>query len=348
MAEVRPWLAWLCGVTLALGACTETPVEDAGVAGSAGAAGAPAAAAGTVGLAGGGNSASAGAAASGGAATAGSGGAAVAGGGAASAGSGGGSNDANAKPSAGCGKPATQALETFVEAKVTAKGFERQYFVRLPASYDPARAYPTVVVGSGCGGNGMNGIPIQNASKEKAIVVGLSPSQEVAGRDCFMTESAESPEIDFFDAALAAVGAAYCVDQSKVFMEGFSSGSWLTNLIGCARGDVIRGQGNASGGPPPLPACQGPVATIMVHDMNDDANSYEGGKTTRDRIRQLNGCMDQTAPWDAMFPECVAYQGCPAAYPLVFCTTTGKGHTENVPFSTEGFWKFWSALPAKP
>jgi poly(3-hydroxybutyrate) depolymerase len=263
-------------------------------------------------------------------------------------GAGGAPGNPGAKASVGCGKPATQALETFVEAYVTAKGFDRQYFVRLPAGYDPTRPYPTVVVGAACGGKGDNGISIQDASKADAIVLGLSPSAEVAGRDCFMTESPTSPEIDFFDAALAAVEAGFCVDQSRIFMEGFSSGSWLTNLLGCARGDVLRGQGNASGGPPPLPDCKGPIATIMVHDMNDDPNKYSGGVQTRDRIRQLNGCMDTTAPWDPMYPECVAYQGCPAAYPLVFCTTSGKGHTENKPFSTEGFWKFWSALPAKP
>jgi polyhydroxybutyrate depolymerase len=146
----------------------------------------------------------------------------------------------------------------------------------------------------------------------------------------------------------AAVESNYCVDQSRIFFEGFSSGSWLTNLIGCARGDVLRGQGNASGGPPPLPTCKGPIATIMVHDMNDNDNKYELGIQTRDRIRQLNGCSDQTQPWDPAFPGCVAYQGCPAAYPLVFCTTQGKGHTENKPFSTDGFWKFWSSLPQKP
>ena len=194
----------------------------------------------------------------------------------------------------------------------------------------------------------MNGIPIQDAAKDAAIVIGLRPDSRVSGRDCFQTESADSPEIDYFDAALAAAEASFCVDQSRVFMEGFSSGSWLTNLIGCARGDILRGQGNASGGPPPLPTCKGPIATIMVHDTDDPANSYAGGQTTRDRIKKLNGCGDTTAPWDAAFPECVAYQGCPAAFPLVFCTTHGKGHTENVPFSTEGFWKFWSALPPKP
>jgi polyhydroxybutyrate depolymerase len=356
MANVRLALATSCGAIglLFLGACSDAPAEGGGGAGTGGsgtagaAAGSSGSATTTGGTSGGattiGGSAGSSVATSG----AGAGGTSTGGGGASTGGTGGSTSDPNTKASAGCNKAPTQALEMFIEAKVTAKGFERQYFVRLPAGYDPARPYTTVVVGAACGGNGMNGIPIQNAAKNDAIVLGLSPSNEVAGRDCFMTESATSPEIDFFDAALAAVEASYCVDRNMIFMEGFSSGSWLTNLLGCARGNVLRGQGNASGGPPPLPTCTGPIATIMVHDTTDGANSYDGGKTTRDRIRQLNGCSDQTAPWDAAYPECVAYQGCPDAFPLVFCTTTGKGHTENVPFSTEGFWKFWNSLPAKP
>ena len=63
------------------------------------------------------------------------------------------------------------------------------------------------------------------------------------------------------------------------------------------------------------------------------------------RLRELNGCTEETLPWDAEFPDCVAYQGCMPNYPLVWCETTGMGHSENVPISTEGFWKFWSALP---
>jgi poly(3-hydroxybutyrate) depolymerase len=344
----------LSSLVLLLGGCTEAMPEDSGsgggggvVGGDVGGSSAGAAGSSSLPLGGSGAGTASGGASAGGAPVAGAGGAAG-NAGTGTGGAAGAASDPGAQPSAGCGKAATQALETFVEAHVTAKGFDRQYFVRLPTGYDPQRAYTTVVVGAACGGKGDNGISIQDASKNNAIVVGLSPSQEVAGRDCFMTESPTSPEIDFFDAALAAVETNFCVDQSRVFMEGFSSGSWLTNLIGCARGDVLRGQGNASGGPPPLPMCKGPIATIMVHDMGDGANSYDGGKQTRDRIRQLNGCMDQTAPWDAAYPECVAYQGCPAAFPLVFCTTTGMGHSENKPFSTEGFWKFWSALPPKP
>lgn len=341
-----------------LGACSVTAPDDSSAAGSGGggtsgsgagvsSGGAGASALPTGGGSGGissGGATSVAGTSAGGAATAGSGGA----GGTAGGAGGGGSTTPGAKPSAGCGKAAAQALETFVQAKVTAKGFERTYFVRLPAAYDPMRAYPTVVVAAACGGTGDKSISIQDASKSDAIVIGLNWSKDVSGRDCFNTESATSPDIDFFDAALLAVESSSCVDQNRVFFEGFSSGSWLTNLIGCARGDVLRGQGNASGGPPPLPTCKGPIATIMVHDMSDGSNSYSGGIQTRDRIRKLNGCSEQTAPWDAAYPECVAFQGCMPGYPVVFCTTNGKGHTENKPFSTEGFWKFWSVLPAKP
>jgi hypothetical protein len=41
------------------------------------------------------------------------------------------------------------------------------------------------------------------------------------------------------------------------------------------------------------------------------------------------------------------YQGCKPGFPVVWCPTSGKGHSDQVgpPFpnmSTIGFWKFWS------
>lgn len=327
-------VVWSC-----LSGCSAPSAQDAasggGQAATAGAAGGSAG--GAAGSAAGGQGGVAGSAGAGGM----SGGAGMA----SSAGSGGGPDNSAATPSAGCGTLATDAPGTFVAHQVVAAGYTREYFVRLPVAYDPARAYPTVILGAGCGGTGETVIPVHTAAQADAIVVGLSPSFEVAGRDCFMTESPTSPEIDFFDAVLAAMKQGYCVDESRVFMGGFSSGSWLTNLIGCARGDVVRAQGNAAGGPPPLPECTGPIAAIMVHDVGDEANSIDLGRQTRDRLRQLNGCTEATAPWDAQFPECVAYQGCMAGYPLVWCETSGKGHSDNVPISTQGFWKFWSSLP---
>jgi hypothetical protein len=109
------------------------------------------------------------------------------------------SGDPNSIPSTGCGLPAADTPETFVQHNTQAGGFARSYYVRLPAGYDPMRAYPLLVIGPGCGGTGDNAIPIQDQAGTDAIVVGLNISAEAAGRDCFMTESPTSPELAYFD-----------------------------------------------------------------------------------------------------------------------------------------------------
>ena len=280
-------------------------------------------------------------------------------GGASNGGAGGAST---ALKSAGCGTPATQSLATYTKVLTTISGVEakwasRDYFVWLPANYDPARAYPTVFVGPGCGGTGDNGIPIMNASKNDAIVVGLDPDPAAEGRQCFNSESYPDPEEPYFNQALKEVEAKYCVDRSKLFIEGFSSGSWLTNLIGCVDGDVIRGQGNASGCMQGAhPTCKGPVAYIAGHDTGDPNNSYQCGSDNRDRMVKLNGCSTQTEAYDpgpdvkappGATISCVQYKNCMPGYPVVWCTTTGLGHNDQVGtgLSTFGFWKFWMSLP---
>jgi poly(3-hydroxybutyrate) depolymerase len=196
------------------------------------------------------------------------------------------------------------------------------------------------------------------ASNNDAIVVGLDPDNAAEGRPCFNSETYPDPEEPYFNQALKEVEAKYCVDRSKLFVEGFSSGSWLTNLIGCVDGDVIRGQGNASGCMQGAhPTCKGPVAYIAGHDKADPANSYQCGSDNRDRMVKLNGCSTDTEPYDpgpdVKAPQgstisCVQYKNCMPGYPVVWCTTTGLGHNDQVGtgLSTFGFWKFWMSLPS--
>jgi polyhydroxybutyrate depolymerase len=279
---------------------------------------------------------------------------------------GGGANDAAMMydanmtvPTTGCGKPPGQVVAKYIQYNIMvttglAAAYVKQYtarnfYVRLPTGYDPMRAYTTIFLGTGCGGNGMTVLPMENASTTNAILVGLSPIGQ-----CFMTSAADSPEIPFFDAALSQVESSFCVDKAHVFIAGFSSGSWLSNLIGCARAGIVRGQGNATGGLPPIPMCSGPIAAMLAHDENDPANGIAGGEAARDRILKENGCsLTDTEPYDAGNGKpsmCVKYQNCPAAYPVVWCPTTGQGHSDQVGtgLSVPGFWNFWEALPYVP
>jgi hypothetical protein len=285
------------------------------------------------------------------------------------AGSGGAVGDAgHVMPSMGCGTATAQALMTYVKytevvtlpAGTNPLWANRNYYVWLPSGYDPMRAYTTVFLGPGCGGNGMMVVPVQNASKTNAIIIGLDPDPPAEGRPCFNTESPTTPEVPYFDETLKQVEAKYCVDTSRIFIAGFSSGAWLADTLGCVRAGVIRGQGTAAGELQGGLTCSGqPIAAIMIHDMGDGNNSYQqhfnGGRAA---IAMRNGCSTMTMPYDPVVApggkdlmgkpiQCVQYVGCKPGYPLVWCPTTGYGHNDQVGsgLSSIGWWNFWEMLP---
>jgi hypothetical protein len=270
-------------------------------------------------------------------------------------------------PSEGCGMAAGQALGSYVKytemvTGVTTKQSPRNYYVWLPADYNPARAYPMVFIGPGCGSDGVHGIQIQTASGNNAIVIGLDPSTNVdpEGRQCFDSQSFPDPEVPYFDQTLKAIEAKFCVDKSKLFIEGFSSGSWMANLIGCVDAGTIRGQGNASGCLQGLPSgtCTKPVAYMEAHNDPDPNNSYQCGTQNRDEKIKRNGCTNQTMPYTpvglTMPPgatiSCVQYVGCMKGYPVIFCTTKGLNPQHNPQDSSStnitaaGMWSFWTTL----
>ncbi|MDB4980293.1 MAG: hypothetical protein JWM82_1045 [Myxococcales bacterium] len=255
---------------------------------------------------------------------------------------------------AGCDQIPTQVTGRFVKLAISvpdaapsygAAYQSRVYYVRLPKSYDPGRAYPVALLGPGCGASGDSAIPLEEASKDDAILVGLNGVD-----NCFNHDGVDTPDLPYFDATLARVEADVCIDPSRIFVAGFSSGSWLTNYLGCARADVLRAQASAAGGLPPIPACKGPIPAMFAADTADTKNGPETVKMAVDRVRAVNGCSEETEPYDFGVPSpCVQFKGCKAGYPVVSCVTSGLGHQDQsvTKISTIGFWHFWSSLPAR-
>jgi poly(3-hydroxybutyrate) depolymerase len=265
--------------------------------------------------------------------------------------------------SAGCGTTVNDVAGKWVEHDVmvdvaseyAASYKMRKYFTMMPAGYDSSRAYPVTFWGPGCGASGAEPNKLMDSGDTQDYIQVFL----LQNTSCFSTSAADSPEVPYFDAALSGVEGGYCVDKSKVFVAGYSSGSWLTHLLGCQRGNVIRGIGSASGGLlVDHGTCTGPIAAIMTADTSDTTNPImsidtktgidRGSGAARNRILTANGCTMQTTPWDAAFPGCVAYQGCMTDYPVVWCLTMGQGHSDGGDYSAKGFWKFWSALPSLP
>ena len=192
-------------------------------------------------------------------------------------------------PSAGCGKDVSQTLNQWVESTVMSGSGTRPYSVRLPNNYDPMRPYPVIMLLHGCS-SGTNNVPMERQTGTDAILVRGTGS---AANVCWDT-AANGPDVAFFDAMVADAKARFCTDTGRLFVVGYSSGSWLTNQLTCIRGNVVRAVGTIAGGESSRGMCSGRVAHMFIHDQNDNDNVIAGSERARDRLLTQNGC-DRTA-----------------------------------------------------
>lgn len=248
---------------------------------------------------------------------------------------------------------AGQDLATWVEqTRLDVEGDDRQWWVWLPTGYDPQRAYPVIFTLHGCGGQG-NFMPIQEETGSDAIVVRGTG----ADNGCW-TYGLEGDDVKFFDAMLAKLEETRCVDSSRIFSMGYSSGGWMTNTLECSRGDKLRATGTMSGGRNHDGTnCRGKFARATVHDLQDGTNPFDdftddegrdrdgqGAADELARVLAQNNCMADLPPVPEEPMPCARYQGCDAGYPVLACLTEGEGHDRQDDLANPVFWKFFSSF----
>jgi poly(3-hydroxybutyrate) depolymerase len=244
---------------------------------------------------------------------------------------------------------------------IPAKVGPRTFWVRVPKDYDPNKKYRTVYVGQGCGPYDSANISTyalfsaHAGGDEEAIYVALDIPRDNVNMDCYDNrDGPESQEWEAFQLFHTFVDDNYCVDNDRVYVAGYSTGGWLSNMWGCYfAGDGlhpgsdpttqrvfapeyhIRGQVVTTGGEPPnQPPCNGPVAALWVHDLQDTGNPISGNYSALARVLKMNGCdtsaTSPTVTWHSEIPGigdvCKEYTSCPKETPVVFCTTSGFGH----------------------
>jgi hypothetical protein len=358
----------------------------------------------------------------------------------------------------GCGKPLPANWQMTIPGKPTgynhvtvqAKGVTlagtipmkagpRTFWVRVPVDYNPNHKYRVQYIGQGCGGYEVaNTSTVQfydekEGGTEQVIYVALDIPRDMANQDCYDNNSGpRSQEWEAFELFQTYVDSHFCVDNDRVYISGYSTGGWLTDMWGCyfagdglkpwngvpqalptskssslegiqltsrvgsvgdggatdapasdamsmpdASGkDVavamdgggdggddagmapsgqrmfapeyhIRGQLGISGSEPSNnPPCNGPLGAIWIHDLMD-SNPYTGNHDVAlPRVMKMNGCFSanpKTAPWHEEIMGkgvCVQYTDCPATYPVVFCTTVGKGHADQHGIAIPGYTQF--------
>lgn len=284
------------------------------------------------------------------------------------AGAGGGGTAFPSGPTAGCKQPApVEEPQKWLERPIDVANLpadqqalfgKRRYFVRLPVAYDHSKAYPIVFYGPGCSAKNVETTPMMDQIKNDAIHVFL-----LQQGDCFSTSGYPSPEVPYFTQALDEVQGKYCTDAGKVFVSGYSSGGWLSNVLACALGPRIRGIGTAAGGLHKEIVdgykCSTPAAGIFYSGEMDttnpadklDKNGFpQGVFAARDRLISSNGCDPAAKTTYPSNSICQAWtQGC-INDPVLFCVGPGDGHGKGdgkFGVSNGTFWDVWSKLPPR-
>lgn len=361
------------GVACSSDGAAETAASSAGSAGSAGtsamAAGSSSggSSAGTPSTGGGGAFAGSGGALLGDGGTAVGGGASVgqaaggvANGGGTSGGAGGsaGSAATDAKASAGCakgaGRPAGGALSV-----------ANDHYFTFPESYDGKKPFPVLFGFHGCGsGNrGTNKDDTEWMSLTKSsrfatdYVRAVPVSSSTGGCWTYGTDIARVTKA--YDELLAN----YCVDTSRVFATGHSSGSqFLVQILTTknkADAQHLNFKGIAPVAASDYGAMLGPIPAMYIQGKMDKERGNGDGHETVARFRAANSCsasgtsmpqpqvMGCQSGTTTVNPGCVAYDGCQA--PTIWCSHNDPaygGTMHGVPcFGVKAMFDFFESLP---
>jgi len=300
--------------------------------------------------------------------------------------------DADAARPEDAGHDATLPTGTHLTGQsITVDGAPRTYDISIPASCDASHLHPLVFVYHGDGGKGSDmygaGFPIEAAAAsagDEAIFVypdGLDNNENGSAWNIYddpgmypytTVAPTGNGDVDFFDAMLAYFEAHECVDQSHVFVTGFSNGGYMTSQLARWRSKVIYGAAPQSGGPPAGSVnpsndyaapnyCVGTtqsVPVIIIHGSADGTVDPTNCQMSASYWDMANVCDDNAAdcsatsnsllvppatPTTATTPSpCITSTGCKAGYPVVLCEIPGMGHSiwSEAP---QTIWAFFAA-----
>jgi poly(3-hydroxybutyrate) depolymerase len=231
--------------------------------------------------------------------------------------------------SAGCGTDAASGLDSL---SIPVAGKDRTYLRLVPNAYDKDVPHGLVVVLHGAGGSGQTAFDkfkLQNQGAGQFVFLYPDALAAEGGEPRWDTEM-DSEDYAFFDAIVQTAEQELCIDRDRLFVTGFSLGARFTSMLGCFRGDVIRaiapGAPGMNANSLPLVAetaaghCRGEVGA-WVFWGTQDPDHQQGAELVRDYYSQVNGC-DPTRTALASPAGCEAYDNCPLASPVTWCTYT--------------------------
>jgi poly(3-hydroxybutyrate) depolymerase len=187
-----------------------------------------------------------------------------------------------------------------LQGTIPTKAGPRTFWVRVPADYDPTHKYRLQYIGQGCGGYEVANTSTVQFFKgdEEVIYVALDIPRDMANQDCYDNrDGPKSQEWEAFQLFQDFVDSHYCVDNNRVYVSGYSTGGWLTDMWGCYfAGDGLQPW---NGKPMAIPASM--------------SSSVDGTQlTSRANVVPLDASVGD-APKDALVSEAGGSADAPAA-----------------------------------
>ncbi len=241
-----------------------------------------------------------------------------------------------ARPSSGCGKATT--LKDQQTLSITSGGQTRSYIIRLPTDYDQNTPY-RLWFSIHCLGGSASGVANQSGYEYYGIWKFANPTGG-KGTTIFCAPEGISnawnntggADVQFIRELIQKFESELCIDESRIFTEGFSMGGSMSYALTCAMPDTFRAACMHSGGA--MSGCdqkkRGPVPMFITHGTNDDVCKWaqRWGQSQLNDLARRDGCdtvdlYNTCKPQDNMHPVCVDYKNCKPGYPCKACIFVG-------------------------
>ncbi|HXI58408.1 MAG TPA: hypothetical protein VNO55_20215 [Polyangia bacterium] len=256
-------------------------------------------------------------------------------GGAASGGADGGGGSSGAVASAGCGKSGRPAGGRVI--------VNNDHIYDFPTTYDGTKPMPLIFMLHGANNPNTLIESQTNGSKLATNFVRVFPKSTGAAWSFSGGTGADSQRLTMIYNDLLAN---YCVDTSRVFLSGHSSGAQMSVQMMCVPGGDKRFKAVAPVAASKYCSMLTPIPVLYIQGMMDAMRGGGNGADVVAVFTASNMCTTTTMPYAAVAacnstfdnkpvnPGCVAYQGC--AKPTVWCS-----HNDNVYNLTDGHEHGW-------
>ncbi len=259
--------------------------------------------------------------------------------------------DSGADPrSPGCGTAFPNPPPSNQQQTLEIAGDTRYYLLDVPDSAD--NETPLMLV-FGLHGYDMNNVAVvglfnfTERSNGQAITVwpqgeGPPPGDVSHWGDGVLqsTWTANENNYTFLREIMTSLGERYCIDQSRIFIAGFSMGGFFTNQIACVHSEWFRGFAPVAGGGPQGCADDGTQSAIMLqHGTADPIVDPTSGEASRDFWLDRNGCSQSST---SSLNNCQFYDGCAEGKPVAWCTGNYDHYIPNE--AASNIWSFFSSL----